>query len=154
LCETGGSHAAHTAEKPAKEPTYVFTPTVEKPASQVAAGYEAAKAGYEKFSPIGNWVGSYICGQGYTGGTLSITQLRGANFEGVFHFYPTAKNLSVPDGKYAVYGQYDAASQRILINPGHWIVHPTNYYNTILVGSFDPIADTFSAYFQGINGCT
>jgi hypothetical protein len=116
--------------------------------------YNSYKSGYEKFSPVGTWVGSYVCGQGYTGGTLTIAQMRGDNFDGNFHFYPTAKNLSVPEGRYTVYGQYDRASQRILINPGKWVQHPLNYYNTIIIGSFDPIAGTLSAYFQGISGCT
>jgi hypothetical protein len=107
-----------------------------------------------KFSPIGEWVGSYICAQGYTGGTLDIRHLNGENFDGEFRFYPTAKNPLVPKGGYTVYGQYDRESQRILINPGKWISRPQSYYNTIMVGSFDPVLHTFSAYFQGITGCT
>ncbi len=106
------------------------------------------------FTPIGNWTGDYICAQGYTGATLSITQLKGENFQGTFHFYPTAKNPYVPEGRYAVYGQYDRDSQRILINPGKWIQRPKNFYDTVMVGGFDPSRGTFSAYFQGINGCT
>jgi hypothetical protein len=111
-------------------------------------------AGSDKFSPVGNWVGSYICSQGYTGATLSIAHLHGDNFEGAFHFYPTARNPSVPNGRYTVYGQYDRLSHRILINPGKWLQRPRDYYNTVIVGSFDPIGKNLSAYFQGINGCT
>jgi hypothetical protein len=106
------------------------------------------------FSPVGKWVGGYTCAQGYTGGTLEIKQLRGQDFSGVFKFYPTIKNPTVPPGSYTVYGQYDNDSRRILINPGKWIQHPANFYNTVIVGGFDPIADSFSAYFQGISGCT
>ena len=108
----------------------------------------------EKFSPIGSWIGNYTCEQGYTGGTLDITSLKGENFQGTFHFYPTPKNPYVPNGRYAVYGQYDAASHRILINPGAWIERPQNYTDTIMIGSFDPVARALSAYFQGISGCT
>jgi hypothetical protein len=106
------------------------------------------------FSPLGNWVGSYICAQGTTGGTLSITRVNGEHFEGSFAFYPTERNPTVPRGKYAVYGDYDAETQRILINPGKWIQHPKDFYNTIIIGSFDANAQTFSGYFQGITGCT
>lgn len=106
------------------------------------------------FSPVGDWVGGYTCEQGYTGGTLQIAHLNGENFDGFFRFYPTPKNPYALSGRYAVFGQYDRASQRILINPGKWLQRPKNYYNTIMVGSFDPITRTFSAYFQGINGCT
>ncbi len=107
-----------------------------------------------RFSPVGAWVGSYTCAQGYTGGTLRISSLRGENFEGEFRFYPTVKNPAVPAGSYKVYGQYDKGSQRILINPGPWLKRPANFYNTIMVGSFDPLDRSFSAYFQGITGCT
>jgi hypothetical protein len=107
-----------------------------------------------KFTPLGNWVGNYTCTQGYTGGTLQVTSLKGENFQGTFRFYPTDKNPYVPSGRYSVSGQYDKSSQRMLINPGSWIQRPKNYYNTVMIGSFDPFNRTFSAYFQGITGCT
>ncbi len=108
----------------------------------------------ENFSPVGDWVGTYTCTQGTTGGTLHIASLKGDQFEGTLRFYPTPKNPYVPTGKYNVYGEYDRDTNRILINPGKWITRPPNYFNTIIIGSFDPVAKTFSGYFQGINGCT
>jgi len=110
--------------------------------------------GMVQFSPIGDWVGDYVCMQGQTGGTLHISSLKGENFQGSFRFYPTPRNRFVPQGSYSVYGQYDPSSHRILINPGKWIQRPKNYYNTIIVGSFDPVRRTFSGFFQGIMGCT
>ncbi|HUY67678.1 MAG TPA: hypothetical protein VMV79_00050 [Alphaproteobacteria bacterium] len=121
------------------------SPPVETAASRAAAA---------KFSPVGDWVGNYICAQGYTGGTLEIKSLHDGNFTGLFRFYPTARNPYVPNGSYTVYGQYDRASHRILINPGKWIKRPQNFYNTIMIGNFDPLSRTFSAFFQGITGCT
>lgn len=112
------------------------------------------KPAHESFSPLGQWSGSYTCAQGATGATLSIDSLKGDQFKGTFHFYPTSKNPDVPDGKYEVSGEYDRDGQRILINPGKWIERPKNYYNTIMIGSFDPSNRSFSAYFQGITGCT
>lgn len=109
---------------------------------------------YEDFSPVGTWIGDYTCAQGTTGATLLIEQLKGDQFEGIFSFYPTPKNPYVPTGKYKVFGEYDADSQRILINPGKWIERPKDYYSTIMIGSFDPVGGTFSGFFQGINGCT
>lgn len=106
------------------------------------------------FSPVGDWVGTYTCQQGTTGGTLQIAHMRGNQFEGTFRFYPTPRNPYIPTGRYTVTGDYDRDTYRILINPGKWLEHPANYQNTIMIGSFDPVAQTFSAYFQGINGCT
>ncbi len=109
---------------------------------------------YEEFSPVGEWTGTYACSQGTTGATLRIDSVRGERFEGVFRFYALPKNPYAHSGSYAVYGEYDAESHRILINPGKWLKRPKDYYNTIIIGSFDPSASTFSAYFQGIVGCT
>lgn len=156
LCETGSAHAPRTATKAGSSSPSVQT-FLQQPAaetSKYSAGFTSPTTNHERFSPIGTWVGSYICDQGYTGGTLTISQLRGDNFEGTFRFYPTPKNPTVPPGSYAVSGQYDAGSQRILINPGRWLQRPANYYNTIIIGSFDPATKTLSAYFQGVNGCT
>ncbi len=113
-----------------------------------------AKGNAVRFSPVGEWAGEYSCHQGQTGGTLHISSLKGENFSGEFRFYPTAKNHRAARGSYAVYGQYDQITNRILINPGKWIQRPKNYYNTIIVGSFDPFRKTFSGFFQGVMGCT
>jgi hypothetical protein len=88
------------------------------------------------------------------GAVLDIASLQGEHFEGTFRFYPTAKNPYVAKGKYKVFGEYDSESQRLLINPGEWIDRPKGYYNTIMIGSFDPVAKSLSAFFQGITGCT
>lgn len=109
---------------------------------------------HEDFSPVGKWIGNYTCSQGTTGATLAVDRVKGDQFEGSFYFYPTAKNPYVPTGKYTVFGEYDGDSLRILINPGKWIDRPKDYYSTIMIGSFDPVAKTFSGYFQGIMGCT
>ena len=119
-----------------------------------APGKAGSKIASGEFSPLGIWDGGYTCSQGYTGGTLQIDHLHGGDFDGVFKFYATDKNPSIPEGSYAVYGQYDKESKRILINPGNWIKRPRNFYNTVIVGSFDSTKDAFSAYFQGVSGCT
>lgn len=109
---------------------------------------------YKNFSPVGGWIGNYTCSQGTTGATLRIDSVRGDQFTGTFSFYPTSKNPYVPKGSYQVFGEYDADTYRILINPGKWNVRPANYTSTIMIGSFDPVAKTFSGFFQGIMGCT
>ena len=155
LCETSAPPATKTATGVAIWPSVqTFPPDVVQSTLTAPSKKVLTKMSAQQFSPIGRWVGSYVCSQGYTGATLSITAMRGNNFEGEFHFYPTAKNPLVPEGRYSVYGQYDADSARILINPGPWQQRPRDYYTTIIVGSFDTMEDELSAYFQGINGCT
>jgi hypothetical protein len=156
LCETSAPAAA--AYRPAA-PLVPSVQTFPVPQDVVSSRLDApgrmvTKATGDNFTPLGEWVGSYTCDQGFTGGAIQITHLKGKDFEGVFKFYPTVKNRNVQAGSYYIYGQYDNASHRILINPGKWINHPANYYNTVIVGSFDPLKGSFSAYFQGISGCT
>ena len=157
LCETSapltptGQHASPTSLVPSVQ---VFPVPADNITSSKLDVPGKTRMPVGAFSPVGEWVGSYICAQGYTGGTLQIGQLHGEDFDGVFKFYPTAKNPGVAEGSYTVYGQYDKETNRILINPGKWIKRPSNFYNTVMVGSFDPSTDAFSAYFQGISGCT
>lgn len=124
--------------------------TPERPVQLTRTG----KVIHEEFSPKGSWVGSYTCIQGTTGAELKVDSIKGDQFKGTFSFYPTDKNPFVPKGKYKVFGEYDAESLRILLNPGKWLDRPDGYYNTIMIGSFDPVNLSFSGYFQGITGCT
>lgn len=118
-----------------------------------ARGNESAGAP-GAFSPVGRWIGGYTCSQGYTGGVLDIKTVKGSDFKGVFEFYSTHKNQTVPEGAYTIYGEYDAASHRVLINPGKWVTQPKGFVSTVIVGSFDTEHKTFSGIFQGIEGCT
>ncbi len=148
LCETSPPVASDRRTASLSPSVQVF------PVPMDAPGKAGSKVTSGEFSPLGTWDGGYTCSQGYTGGTLQIDHLHGGDFDGVFKFYATEKNPSIPEGSYAVYGQYDQESKRILINPGNWIKRPRNFYNTVIVGSFDFSKDLFSAYFQGVSGCT
>ena len=147
------NHNATAYDLPAPEFS-LQSEAVEATALVVPSSIKQTERVPSEFSPVGDWIGSYSCAQGYTGATLHIAHMNGRDFDGIFRFYSTPKNLSVPAGSYNVYGQYDRASKRILINPGQWIERPHNYYNTIVVGMFDPDHRKFSGYFQGVTGCT
>ncbi|MDR3448521.1 MAG: hypothetical protein P4M15_02010 [Alphaproteobacteria bacterium] len=155
LCETTAPLSPTYKASPLVPSVQTFPVPTDVVSTQLAApSRNATKEISDNFTPLGQWTGTYTCAQGLTGGTLEVHHLRGQNFDGVFKFYPTAKNTTVPEGSYEVYGQYDQTSKRILINPGTWIHHPAHFYDTVMVGSFDPIHQSFSAYFQGITGCT
>ena len=155
LCETSAPLVSTPHTAPLTPSVQVFSvPMDVLPASLDAVKKRPASAYGEGFSPLGKWEGGYSCAQGYTGGTLQIDHIRGKDIDGVFKFYPTSKNSQVPEGSYKIYGQYDRETNRILINPGEWIRRPEHFYNTVMVGDFDPTKNSFSAYFQGISGCT
>lgn len=163
LCETSAplspiplntareTEASQPATFPSHLPMAETVRTSKQPAATVSS---ATRPMHASFSPVGTWVGTYTCAQGTTGATFQIDHVKGDQFEGSFSFYPTTKNPYVPKGKYLVFGEYDADSQRILINPGKWVNRPKDFYSTIMIGSFDPVAKSFSGYFQGITGCT
>lgn len=154
LCESSSLLSNHTVMAGPSVQVFPQTEDVLKSKAIAPVKEHGRKVAASKFSPVGSWVGSYTCEQGSTGGTLDITHLQGEHFDGVFRFYPTPKNPYASSGKYEVYGEYDADTQRILINPGKWLERPKGYYNTIIVGNFDPVEHSFSGYFQGITGCT
>ena len=167
LCETSAplpvvsnSQSGGEASQPASLPSHLPMAETVRTSGRLAGDKApvplsaTGKPLHKEFKPTGAWVGNYTCGQGTTGATLTVEKLKGEQFEGEFKFYPTPRNPYVPTGSYRVFGEYDADSQRILINPGKWINRPKDFYNTIMIGSFDPVAQTFSGYFQGITGCT
>ncbi len=159
LCETSAPlpPTGYASSTVASQPTGYNFPETGQALRNKTEPLRLTRAGKmvdQTFSPVGEWVGTYTCAQGTTGGTLRIDVVRGDQFQGTFRFYPTPKNPYIPAGRYTVFGEYDRDSQRILINPGKWIERPKNYFNTIMIGSFDPSAKTFSGFFQGINGCT
>jgi len=156
LCETTSATATPARASSGPGAVGVFSAPMDlAPAKNAKAPPKPFKTvSTDNFSPVGTWEGYYICNGVYTGATFKIKSLRGRDFDGVFDFYPTAKNSMAPEGSYEVKGQYDRETKRMLINPGKWIKHPAGYANTVMVGGFDAEANAFSAYFEGVTGCT
>lgn len=156
LCETTSATATPVRASSAPGAVGVFSAPMDlAPAKNAKASAKSFKTvSADNFSPVGTWEGYYICDGVYTGATFKIKSLRGRDFDGVFDFYPTAKNSRAPEGSYEVKGQYDRETRRMLMNPGKWIKHPAGYANTVMVGGFDADANAFSAYFEGVTGCT
>lgn len=105
--------------------------SLEKEKQLAAAEAEKAKADKTQQQAKafeGKWIGSYICGQGSTGLTLSIsTTLTGMS--ATFEFYPTKENPAVESGSFTMTGQFreDGAFS---LQPGAWIKRPSGY-NTV-----------------------
>jgi hypothetical protein len=87
-----------------------------------------------KSTPLtGTWKGSYICGQGLTGLTLSLNQQSDAAVLGTFHFYPLPSNPSAKEGCFAVAG-HSLADKRVFIGASTWITQPKDYITVDLEG--------------------
>ena len=100
-----------------------------------------AQAADAKPTMTGNWEGSYVCGQGITGLTLTIARQSGAIFSGTFHFYPLPGNSAAKEGCFAVTGHF-VAGRRVFIGGASWISRPTDYITVDLDGDVDAAGRT------------
>jgi hypothetical protein len=82
-------------------------------------------SGLRPASLTGTWTGSYFCPQGQTGLRLTLKASSSGGLTATFSFYPTATNVSVPSGSFALTGSYTARGFQL--TPDHWINKPQNY---------------------------
>lgn len=76
------------------------------------------------------WQGWYVCAQGKTALTLTVTGDPSA-LVGTFEFGPLPENPTVPHGKYTLHGRAERLSDgeyQIALEPDRWIEHPPDYY--------------------------
>jgi len=85
----------------------------------------------------GRWTGSYVCGQGATGLTLTLDESPDGALEGTFAFFPLGTNPDVPAGRFRVSGTLDRASGAVSLQPGAWIDRPPGYVSVGLAGTVD-----------------
>ncbi|MGW2590344.1 hypothetical protein ACWCXC_08750 [Streptomyces sp. NPDC001515] len=113
---SAGTGSDTSSARPSGQPTnHSADPVPDKPAEQATAAP----------SPVtGEWRGSYFCGQGHTGLTLTISQ-DDSGLTATFDFYPLASNPDVPRGSFAMQGTY--ADARMNLYGDHWIDEPEDY---------------------------
>jgi len=85
----------------------------------------------------GKWKGQYLCAQGLTNLTISLSQIVGSDttFEGELYFYPHQSNPYVPRGKHTIKATILDDKGGFEISPIKWIVHPKGYTFSQLYGS-------------------
>lgn len=105
-------------------------------------------------SLTGTWVGTYRCAQGLTGLTLTIDEAGPERARATFLFYPERSNPAVPSGCFAMTGRYDAASRRLTLSGGRWIVRPRGYVAVGLAGTVDAGAGVIAGRVTEAEGCT
>lgn len=84
---------------------------------------------------VGEWRGTYTCGQGKTGLTLIFSPASGSKLDGVFSFYPTAQNPGVPSGSYRFTASGNADGRSFKATAGKWIEQPKNYVTVNFSGA-------------------
>jgi serine/threonine protein kinase len=108
-------------------------------------------SGLHPASLTGTWTGSYFCPQGQTGLRLTLRATSGGGLTATFSFYPTATNVSVPSGSFALTGSYTATGFQL--TPDHWISKPQNYSMVGLTGAANA-SDTALSGSIVSPGCT
>jgi hypothetical protein len=102
----------------------------------------------------GTWKGTYLCNQGTTGLTLTLTG-RPEALTGVFHFYPVDRNAQVQTGKFTMTGSFDTSSKVLMLRGGQWIEQPGNVYVVDIHASVDLAAGTIAGSIIGkFPGCS
>jgi hypothetical protein len=92
----------------------------------------------------GRWKGTYACGETTLSLVLSFSETDNGQLEGEYHFGPTDKSPDVPTGSYTIFGEYDANSGEITLNPLEWIRQPPNYVMVGLSGTIDATRSTMT----------
>ena len=133
--------------------TQSASPTASATATRSAKARRPAKrgSGLRPARLTGTWTGSYFCPQGQTGLRLTLKATSGGALTATFSFYPSATNVSVPSGSFALTGSYTAKGFQL--TPDHWISKPQNYSMVGLTGAANA-SDTALSGSIVSPGCT
>lgn len=103
---------------------------------------------------VGDWTGTYVCGQGLTRMTLRI-ESAGAEVFALYAFYAHEDNPDVPSGCYETIGRLDAETGLLRFNAGAWRLQPGGYITVDLEGAPDLAAGVFTGEIYSPNStCT
>jgi hypothetical protein len=144
----GGRRNGHGT--PTASPTATATAAHKAKASPTARGTKKG-SGLRPASLTGTWTGSYVCPQGRTGLRLTLKATSSGGLTATFSFYPTAGNVSVPSGSFALTGSYTAKGFQL--TPDHWISKPQNYSMVGIAGAASKSDTALSGSIES-PGCT
>lgn len=97
----------------------------------------------------GPWIGSYECLQGFTDLTLDVVHdLGDDSVAAEFAFGPSSDNPDVPEGRFAMRGQFEALAFTLTLTPTQWIQAPEGYGMIGFDAFYDPITDSLSGWID------
>ena len=100
----------------------------------------------------GEWIGTYTCGQGLTGLTLTMTGHASGAVDAIFSFYPIPENPSIPSGSSTKRGVY-LIGGGLNLESGAWIDQPLGYQMVDMIGIVSPDKTTYSGTLDNYH-CT
>jgi hypothetical protein len=98
----------------------------------------------------GKWVGSYICGQGHTGLTLTISTVS-KDISAIFEFYPSSSNAQGKSGSFKLQGSFSENGSFVL-KPTEWINKPSGFFMVGLTGEINDARTELSGLVKS-SGC-
>ena len=101
----------------------------------------------------GEWSGSYTCIQGLTSLDLSVEETGAGRVEALFHFSADPANPRVPEGCFAMSGNFDAHAGRLVLLPGEWLMQPFGFITVGLDGHLDAKSDVIAGRVTKMAGC-
>lgn len=111
----------------------------------------AAPASAVDSEVAGTWEGEYVCQQGPTGLTLTVSDNGSGAVTATFHFYPVSRNPGVADGSFEMRGSY--SPPRLVLDPHEWTNQPPDYGMVSLDATFtEGSPDRISGRIPG-DGC-
>lgn len=103
----------------------------------------------------GDWAGKYVCAQGVTTLTLTISKAKATgDVTAVFRFGPLPENPDVPNGEYRMQGKYDPVARRITLSGDHWINQPNGYVMVGLDGVMSSTGQKIAGHVPDLFSCT
>lgn len=151
-----GSEAAKEArdkfERKQAEKAALIAAEAKRLKEKQTAFLEARKLKFGELAKLlgGDWKGSYICGQGETGLTLSMEGDDTGLLSAVFSFYPLSG--TAPSGVFKMAGVFDE-ELKIKLEPEKWISRPDGYYMIDLNGVVDSKNNSMVGWINA-RGCS
>lgn len=108
---------------------------IAKVASVVTKERPSRESSLDVSSPDGKWEGTYMCGQGETGLTLTVVANADHTLGGTFRFYPIPANPHIPEGEYEVQGIVTGGDS-LSLQGKSWIRRPKDYEMVSVVGTY------------------
>ena len=99
----------------------------------------------------GTWRGRYICNQGLTRLTLTVTPSEAGTVQAVFRVYPVEGNPGVADGCFAMSGAL--SGDQLHLEARSWLYRPPGYVTVDLTGTVNPADMSLTGSIIGPN-CT
>jgi outer membrane protein OmpA-like peptidoglycan-associated protein len=103
---------------------------------------------------LGEWVGTYVCAQGLTGLTLTISEATPTSARALFHFYADPRNPGVPTGCFTMNGEYNPETGQLQLEGNEWLQRPRGYWVVNFDGEVDAEGKSFAGVVTGPRNCT